>query len=59
MVIVAEVVALLPQLLFAFTDKVPLAAPGVAVIELLVDVPVQPEGKIHVYDVAPGTAITP
>jgi hypothetical protein len=39
---------LLPQLLFAVTLIVPLDAPTVVVIEVDVDVPVQPDGNVHV-----------
>lgn len=39
---------LLPQPLFAFTEMVPPVVPAVTVIELVVDVPVQPEGNVHV-----------
>ena len=40
--------ALEPQLLFAFTEIVPPADPAVAVIEVVVEVPLQPEGNVHV-----------
>ena len=36
-----------PQVLFAVTEMFPLV-PAVAVIEALVDVPVQPLGSVHV-----------
>ena len=38
----------LPQLLIATTLIVPLVDPTVVVIELVVDVPVQPDGNVHV-----------
>ena len=41
-----------PQSLLAVTEMVPPLGPVVVVIELLVDEPVHPEGKLHVYDVA-------
>jgi hypothetical protein len=41
--------------LLAVTDIVPPLAPGVALIELVVELPVQPDGKVQVYEVAPGT----
>jgi hypothetical protein len=45
----AKVLAmLLPQLLTDDTDIVPLAVPAVVVIELVVDVPVHPDGNTHV-----------
>ena len=40
--------ALLPQALFAVTVTFPLVADAVALILFVVDVPVQPEGKVHV-----------
>jgi hypothetical protein len=48
--------ALLPQELLAFTVIVPLVEFVVVVIEFVVEVPVHPEGNVHVYDVAPETA---
>jgi hypothetical protein len=44
-----------PHALFAFTEISPPVAPTVALMVVFVDVPVQPEGSIHVYDVAPRT----
>ena len=35
----------------------PLVALAVALIEFVVDVPVQPPGNVQVYDVAPATAV--
>ena len=51
---------LVPQELVAVTEISPFAAEVVAetVMEFVVDVPVHPEGKIHVYDVALGTGAT-
>ena len=46
---------LLPQELLAFTVIVPPDAPTTALIELLEELPVQPLGKVQVYDVAPDT----
>jgi len=40
--------ALLPQPLLAVTDTVPPVLLAVAVIELVADVPDQPEGSVHV-----------
>ena len=37
-----------PQALFAVTEIVPLEVPVTAVIEFVVDVPVQPFGRVHV-----------
>jgi hypothetical protein len=48
----------LPQPLFAFTEMVPPVEADVAVMELVVEVPVHPEGSVQVYDVAPATAVT-
>jgi hypothetical protein len=47
-----------PQSLFGVTETFPLLAPAIAVMEAVVDVPVQPEGRVHVYEVAPPTAVT-
>ena len=45
-----------PHELFAVTEIFPLVAPGVAVIDVEPELPLQPDGKVHVYDVAPVTA---
>jgi hypothetical protein len=37
-----------PQALFALTVMLPLTAPAVAVILVVVEVPVQPDGNVHV-----------
>ena len=34
----------------------PVPEPDVAVMEVVVDVPAQPEGSVHMYDEAPVTA---
>ena len=47
-----------PQAFDAVTETVPLVAVGIAETDAVVDVPVQPEGSVHVYDVAPVTAPT-
>ena len=55
----AKVVAgLLPQLFRAYTVTFPLVEEAITVIELVVLVPVQPEGKVHTYEVAPDTGGT-
>ena len=43
---------LVSQALFALTETSPLFALTVAVIDVDVEIPVHPEGKLHVYDVA-------
>jgi hypothetical protein len=48
----------LPQLLLATTESVPPADPAVTEMLLEVELPVQPEGSVHVYDVAPATEPT-
>ena len=47
-----------PQLLDAATEILPDVAPTVTVMELVVEEPVQPEGNVHVYPVAPAIAVT-
>jgi len=47
-----------PQVLLAVTETVPPPEPGTVLIVLVVDVPVQPPGSDHVYEVAPPTAVT-
>lgn len=47
-----------PQVLLADTVILPPEVPAIAVILLLVEVPVQPDGKTQVYDVAPDTSGT-
>ena len=44
-----------PQVLLAVTETVPPPEPAVVLIVLVVDVPVQPPGSDHVYEVAPPT----
>ena len=46
---------LVSQKLFAATEIVPPLAPGVAVIDGDVELPLHPEGKDQVYEVAPET----
>jgi hypothetical protein len=41
-------VELLPHVLFAVTEMLPLVLSLVAVIEFVMDVPLQPEGNVHV-----------
>ena len=43
---------LVSQALFALTETSPPFAPTVALIDVDVEIPVHPEGKLHVYDVA-------
>ena len=50
--------ALLPQLFRAYTVIFPLVEEAITVIEFVVLVPVQPEGKVHTYEVAPDTGGT-
>ena len=45
-----------PQALFAKTEILPPVAPTVTDIETEVEVPLHPEGRVHVYEVAPVTA---
>ena len=45
------------QELLAVTEIVPLEAPTVVVMEVVVDEPDQSEGKDQVYEVAPLTAV--
>ena len=49
--------ALVPQALLATTEIVPPVVVAVAVMLGVVDVPVQPPGNVHVYDVAPLTGL--
>jgi hypothetical protein len=44
--------------LLAVTDTVPPEISAVAVRDVVVELPVQPEGKTHVYEFAPDTAET-
>ena len=45
-----------PHILLGITDIVPPAAPGVADIEVVVELPLHPDGNIQVYEVAPVTS---
>jgi len=47
---------LVPHELLAVTEIVPPLAPGVVVIEVEVELPLHPEGKDQVYELAPETA---
>lgn len=44
-----------PHEFTATTDITPPVLPIVAVIVLVVELPVEPEGNVHVYEVAPAT----
>lgn len=44
-----------PQALLATTAMFPLVLDAVAAMELVVDVPDQPPGRVQAYEVAPGT----
>ena len=48
----------MPQLLLAITVMVPPDPPHVAEMLLVVEVPIQPDGNVQVYEVAPGTDVT-
>ena len=45
-----------PHTLSAVTETFPLLDPAIVLIESVVEDPVQPEGNVQVYDVAPLTA---
>ena len=47
-----------PQVLLAATVILPPEVPAIAVMVLVVELPVHPEGNTQVYDVAPGTSGT-
>ncbi len=44
-----------PHELFAVTEILPPFAPTVAVIDVEFELPLHPDGNVHVYDVAPET----
>jgi hypothetical protein len=44
-----------PHAPLAITDIFPLELPAVVLMLVVVDVPLQPPGNVHVYDVAPAT----
>jgi len=46
---------LAPHELFALTEISPLLAPTVVFIDVVVELPVQPEGSVQVYELAPDT----
>jgi hypothetical protein len=41
-----------PQVLLAVTEIVPPLEPGIAVIDVDVELPLHPDGSVHVYEVA-------
>ena len=47
-----------PHELFATTEILPLVAPTVAVIDAEFELPLQPDGKVQIYEVAPETGDT-
>lgn len=47
-----------PHELVAITEIVPLDASGVVEIEFVGDVPLQPTGNVHVYELADGSFVT-
>jgi hypothetical protein len=51
-----EVGVLEPQVLLAVTEIFTPLEPGIAVIEVDVELPLHPDGKDQVYEVAPETA---
>jgi hypothetical protein len=55
-VVVITLAALVPHPLVAVTLMVPPVVPLTTVIEVVVDVPLHPEGIFQLYDVAPDTA---
>jgi hypothetical protein len=46
-----------PHALFAVTVMVPEPAPTVVVIDVEVEVPLHPDGRFQLYDVAPDTGV--
>ena len=44
-----------PHPLFAMTEISPPLAPAITLIEVVVELPLQPDGNVQVYDVAPVT----
>jgi hypothetical protein len=48
---------LTPHSVDALTETLPLVVPTVAVIELVVEVPVHPFGKVHSYKGASGNGV--
>jgi hypothetical protein len=57
--LMASVLAVpVPQVLLADTERVPPDDPTVTVMELVLELPVHPEGNVQEYDVAPLTAAT-
>ena len=46
-----------PHALLPTTEIVPPPAPGVAVIDAVVEVPLHPVGRVQVYETAPGIGV--
>jgi hypothetical protein len=44
-----------PHELFAVTEILPLMVPTVAFIDAEPELPLQPDGNVHIYEVAPET----
>jgi hypothetical protein len=47
-----------PQVLLATIERLPFTVPAIAVMELVVEVPDQPLGKVQVYEMASAAELT-